>query len=399
MTNSNPVRLVHQGWGKELTDALSADSSELLLISPFIKVDALERLLCLNPGKVRVITRFNLADFADGVSDVSALRLLLDARARVRGIRNLHAKLYLFGQSRAVITSANLTKSALDGNHEFGLVTEDAVIIKACRDYFENLWQCGEADITADKVAAWTEAVIDHRLRGGRPSDRSGLTDHGADAGAAGSLPVQAPDAATTDVHQAIVKFQGGSHDRVPLDATTLSVLDETGCHWAVAYSKRRTGVKDNAIMFISRMTRGPNDMRIFGRAVGMKHQPGRDDATAADKGLRPWKEIWPRYIRVHHAEFVAGTMANGVSLNELMDALGSDSFASTKRRAAAGEPDINPRRSYGQQQDVELSEEGLIWLHARLEAAFSEHGKISEAELDQLDWPDPPRAAPEDRG
>ena len=45
------------------------------------------------------------------------------------------------------------------------------------------------------------------------------------------------------------------------------------------------------------------------GRAVGMKHQPGRDDATFADIECRPWKEKWPRYIRVHHAEFVAGTI------------------------------------------------------------------------------------------
>ena len=38
-----------------------------------------------------MITRFNLADFAEGVSDIEALRLLLDAGANIRGIRNLHA--------------------------------------------------------------------------------------------------------------------------------------------------------------------------------------------------------------------------------------------------------------------------------------------------------------------
>jgi hypothetical protein len=38
-------------------------------------------------------------------------------------------------------------------------------------------------------------------------------------------------------------------------------------------------------------------------------------------------------YIRVHHAEFVAGTIGNGVSLNELMDELGQ-SFMATQRNA-----------------------------------------------------------------
>ena len=130
------VRLVDAGWGTELTDALRADASALRVICPFIKVGALDRLLSLNPGGAQVITRFNLADFPDGVSDIATLRRLLDASARVRGIGKLHAKLYLFGASRAIITSANLTTSALDRldrKHEFGLVADEASIIATCR--------------------------------------------------------------------------------------------------------------------------------------------------------------------------------------------------------------------------------------------------------------------------
>ena len=55
------VRLVDAGWVTELTDALRADASALRVICPFIKVGALDRLLSHRPGKVRVITRFNLA--------------------------------------------------------------------------------------------------------------------------------------------------------------------------------------------------------------------------------------------------------------------------------------------------------------------------------------------------
>ena len=113
--------------------------------------------------------------------------------------------------------------------------------------------------------------------------------------------------------------------------------------------------------MFISRLVKGPDDIRIFGRAIALKHQEGRDDATQADIQRRPWKSRWPRYIRVHHAEFVAGTMANGVSLAELMDTLGSDSFATTQRNAARGQGNINPRRSLRQQPAVRLSRQGSI--------------------------------------
>jgi len=88
------LRLVDTGWGAELTRASRADTSALRIISPFIKLRALERLLALNPQSVQVITRYNLDDFASGVSDIAALRCVLAAGGRVRGIRGLHAKVY-----------------------------------------------------------------------------------------------------------------------------------------------------------------------------------------------------------------------------------------------------------------------------------------------------------------
>ena len=138
----------------------------------------------------------------------------------------------------------------------------------------------------------------------------------------------------------------------------------------------------------LSRGSRKSLTFRIFGRAIAMKHDPVRDNASPEDIALRPWKEKWPRYIRVHQAEFVAGTMANGVSLNELMEALGSDSFTPTQRNAARGAGNTDPRRAYMQQAAVELSSQGLLWLGERLQEAFAEHGKVPQDTLDQLDWP-----------
>jgi hypothetical protein len=127
--------------------------------------------------------------------------------------------------------------------------------------------------------------------------------------------------------------------------------------------------------------------MRIFGRAIGMKHRPGRDDATDEDIALRGWKAKWPRYFRVHHAEFVAGTMSNGVSLNEMMAMLGPDSFRPTQRNAAQVSGNTDPRKAYRQQAAVELSDEGLLWLGERLQSAFDAHDKVPQDTLDSLDW------------
>ena len=137
--------------------------------------------------------------------------------------------------------------------------------------------------------------------------------------------------------------------------------------------------------MFIGRLVKGP-DIRVFGRAIAMKHQPGRDEATQAEIERRPWKSRWLLYIRVHHAKFVAGTMANGVSLSDLMEDLQANSFASTQRHAARGTGNTNPRRAFMQQPAVELSPEGSMWLSERLQAAFQIHGTVPQDTLGELD-------------
>ena len=378
--SQEPIRLVDAGWGRELTAAIRADPSEVRIICPFIKKGALECLLSHRPSSIQVITRFNLADFVEGVSDVEALRMLLDADASVRGIQNLHAKLYLFGTSRAIITSANLTKAALTQNQEFGVVADDVAVIRACRNYFDELWRRGSsADLSRDMLDCWAEKVTRYRLASERPRRARELGDFGAKAGLESSPPV------LPDTDQAFVKFLGRSDKRGPVSQAIIEVVEHEGCHRVLAYPKRPRSVKDDALMFMARFTDEP-DIRIFGRAIGMKHHPGRDDASPEDIERREWREKYSNYIRVYKANFVAGTIANGISLYKLMDELGNDSFASTQHNAARGTGNTNPRRAYGQQPAVELSPQAIAWLGERLQAAFDAHGRVPQDTLDQLD-------------
>ena len=380
------IRLVDAGWDQELTEAIRADSSEVRIICPFIKEGALKRLRLHRLDDIQVITRFNLSDIANSVSDIGALRMLLKAGASVRGIRNLHAKLYLFGRSRAIITSANLTKAALTWNQEFGLVADDEAVIGACRKYFDELWQGGSsAELSHDRLDCWAEKVTRYRLASGGSHRARELGDFGADAGLEPRLPVLPFVGADAD--QAFVKFLGKSDNRVPVSRAIIEVIKDEGCHRELAYPARRCprSIEDGAVMFIARLT-NERDIRIFGHAVGMKYHPGRDDASAEDIKRRSWRKEYSRYIRVDRAEFVAGTIANGISLNELMCALGSNSFASTQRNAARDTGNTKPRRAYGQQPAVELSPQGISYLGERLQAAFDEHGKVPQDILNQID-------------
>ena len=383
-------RPVDTGWASELIVGLREDARELRIVCPFIRARALDPLLALQPELIRVITRFKLADFADGVSDITALHNLLGAGASVRGIRNLHAKLYLLGTSRAIVTSANLTEAGLWRNHEFGMFTDNHAAVAACHAYFDDLWGRAGDDLGLDQLEKWTATVTRHLASGARPGRSARLEDFGADAGI-DDPPRPGTPQLFADPPQAFVKFLGDSANRVPACFPTLDEIDRAGCHWALSYplNKRPRRVEDGAVIFIARLTDEP-DIRVFGRAIGMKHQEGRDDATPADIERRPGIERWPHYIRVHHAEFVAGTMANGVSLNELMDTLESDSFAPTQRNAAAGAGNRDPRRAYLRKPDVMLSADGLAWLGARLQAAFEAHGTVPPGVLAALHWPDP---------
>lgn len=381
--------LIDTGWSNVLVDAIQHDHSAVRLVCPFIKQGAVERLLMnVQPGSLQVITRFNLSDFAEGVSDLGALRLLLDHQAAIRGIKNLHAKLYLFGDSRAIVTSANLTQAALDRNHEFGFVAEDIEIVGQCRKYFDDLWAKAAPNLTKAKLAAWEKIVAAYQATGTPPTLTTILPDEGTNAGLPAEpigLPVPIGEAP-----QAFVKFFGTSTNRAERSKNVFEEVRGAGSHWACTYpkGKRPRKVHDGAIMFIGRMVKDPSDILIYGRAIGMQHVPGRDDATIEEIALRAWKVDWPHYVRVHDAEFLGGTLSNGVSLNNLMAVMKSDSFAPTWRNAAKGQGNTNPRKAYLQQAAVELTPQAKAWLNERLQRAFDQFGTVPAADLAALDWP-----------
>ncbi|MGM3274331.1 phospholipase D family protein [Ralstonia sp. 24A2] len=383
-------RLVDSGWDLEIESALRAESSTIRIVCPFIKLKAVARIVggggC---RKFQVITRFNLLDFAAGVSDFGALRLLLKHGAEIRGLRNLHAKLYIFGSKRAISTSANLTEAALLRNHEYGFVANDAAIISRCNEYFEELWGRSGGNLTSAQLDTWESMVEQRLVKGGHAGSRLALPDFGADGKVEPELTVHSPWA--QEATQGFVKFFGESSNRALLSLAIRDEVRRSGCHWACTYPRNRRPrqVDDGALMFMGRLTKEPNDIVIYGRAIGLRHKPGRDDASDSEMERRPWKRAWPHYVRVHHAEFLAGDLANAISLGTLMSELGANAFASTQRNARTGSGNVDPRRAYSQQAAVELTSTAIEWLNERLECAFRDHGRLLPTDMDALDWPE----------
>jgi hypothetical protein len=375
--------MVGSGWEAELRGGLAVADGRLLIACPFIKHSVAARVLNLaRLDEIVVVTRFSLSDFARGLSDVAALETLLEAGADLRGMRGLHDSVFVFGTQRAAVTSAHLSEAGLRGAGEFGCVSDEASFIAACAARVEHL-HAEAAPTTPQELREWEDAVT-HCLRtAGRNDAIDGLPDHGA-----------APQGFTgregwvAESRQAFVKFSGQGHNRAPMSRSVIDDISRSGAFQFGTYpigGGHPWRVEAGATIFMSRMTKSPNDMRIIGRAIALAHDPDHDMASGRDIRLRPWLRQWPYLVRVHHATFIDGTLADGVSLNDLLEELGPFALRSTRRRLRSGEQNINPRRSYTQKPDVELSAEGFRWMTQQFETALARHGSIPDEQIRRL--------------
>ncbi len=121
-----------EGW---LRESQKTCRSRLLVASPYVN-DAFTRLLSEAPPTVKttLVTKTDLRDFAIGSSNLETLCNLANQGARVLSLTGLHAKVYVFDRSRALITSANATWSGLRSNWECGVaVSERSAVSKVAR--------------------------------------------------------------------------------------------------------------------------------------------------------------------------------------------------------------------------------------------------------------------------
>jgi hypothetical protein len=86
--------------------------------------------------------------------------------------------------------------------------------------------------------------------------------------------------------------------------------------------------------------------------------------------------------------EFFNGKLDEGISLNQLMEEFGADSFVSTQERAAVGEANVRPQLAGRQQPHVRVTPEAAQWLDRHFSGRLARFGAIDEAELRKLDWP-----------
>ena len=101
-------------------------TKRMLVGSPYVNAAIIKLTDMVSKEVSRtLVTRTDLRDFAVGSSNLDTLCALAKEGVAVRSLSGLHAKLYVFDDSSALVTSANATFSGMQRNLECGLGTED----------------------------------------------------------------------------------------------------------------------------------------------------------------------------------------------------------------------------------------------------------------------------------
>jgi len=106
---------------------------------------------------VRLLTYLSKMDIIGGASSLDSLSALLKAGVQCRYISSgprLHAKVYLFGDQSAVVTSANLTGNGLDKNIEVGVHLSGVAAHKLIH-WFDMLWKNSADELSLAMVSRW----------------------------------------------------------------------------------------------------------------------------------------------------------------------------------------------------------------------------------------------------
>ena len=381
-------RIVDKNWHEIFEELSSIAQERALIISPFLGEKALKNLLGNRPKEVKVITRFNLNELLLRVSEIRALEYLLNIGAEVKGVRNLHSKVYILGTSKAIVTSANLTRAALYRNTECGVESEDSEFVKAADGYFNSLWYKAGSTLNTSMLAEWKKLIVKAK-RSGAGFKKGSLGDFGEDLGfdKDGKVTQTNPPVGIQPT-QWFVKLFGTTRDRVSNDTLVIDEVKGSDSHRVLSYptKKRPRSVKEGDLMFVGRMVKDPDDIMIYGRVRGLKHDPRIDNASPEDIKLRKWKKEWSRYIRVYQTEFVNGKLGDCVSLYKLMAELGPDIFVTTQSNVKRGKGNFNPKHAYRSQAAVRLTEKAARILNDRLDDVFSNMGQLSHKELCKID-------------
>lgn len=132
------MKIIKTPWKEEFISLVESSEQSIKICSPFVKFKVVEELYKHKNENTQfsLVTNFNLENFHKNVSDLGAMRYILDKNGEIKNYQRLHAKFYIFDNKSIIITSANLTEGGLTKNFEYGIFSDEKDIVnKVCEDF------------------------------------------------------------------------------------------------------------------------------------------------------------------------------------------------------------------------------------------------------------------------
>lgn len=367
------IKTIESEWLRYFSEELQK-TERISIISPFITDNVVRHLFKNFKGKkIQIITKYNLNDFRSRISSLSALKQLIENGANIRGIKNLHSKLYLFDQKSVIIASANFTNGGFFLNREFGVMIKDPSIIADSDKYFKSLWNIDTEDLSVEQIEFWSELIKSTKAT---PKEAE-LPDFG-----------KSYEESVLRNRKYFIKFFGKNEHRESLNYNVRDEIEYGCCHYALSFSRKKDDrrprkYRDGDIVFMAKMTH--DDYAIFGKGITYAHNDMRDIAGPEDQNHVDWIYDWPILVRVKNTEFIDSTLQKCPKMSELINDLDYESFDKTYIRHLRGESNIRPWKSLQQKADIQLSKAGALWLENRFQTTLNQFGKIPESFIQQF--------------
>lgn len=402
------LRFNHQ---EEFSDLFNQSEHEIKIISPYLSAATADTLIAAANDGIRCtfITRVYVDDFLHNASNIDALRRMLDAGIAVYAVIALHAKLYLFDHSAAVIGSANFTASGLKSNLELSVeaVDEDSFINELHSIYDDILSQviaAGDGLVThamLDDAEALTrrayEAAKDkshayNEKRFGADIRKGGIKDTSA-AIKTDILSVQ--ETAASDVihqyfaekskaprqhseHSIWLKFEGVAENRG--DGTERKEMAKVSLNGKSVYvanaSRGLSSFKNGDEIYIANISTdsfGRSQPIIVGRGILRGYDNG-NIVPAAWLTDYPWMNHFNHYCVIDHFEILDIPTARAIPLDSITMQIGSNAFSSSYGR------NETPRQisiKHHQKSYIEITPEAKNLIDKQFDALKQQHGVI----------------------
>src|SRR3972149_6400040 len=124
------IEVFRSPWRTRFREFVARTERSLLLVAPFIKLkeaawltETVANQKRLDQIHLTILTRFQADSVLSNTLEIQALSHFQCGcpSCKVISVPHLHAKVYISDETRAIVTSANLTTAALDQNAEYGI--------------------------------------------------------------------------------------------------------------------------------------------------------------------------------------------------------------------------------------------------------------------------------------